>query len=269
MKLYQNGASTYMGGVGTHKRAPRGDVVGWSAAAARRQRQWAWSVDSGALSGYGYALTLTMIKTPANAVDLHKLRRRYEDRLSRMGAMRTHWVIEWQARGTPHMHAAVYFPAKLDPFERAMLLGHWLAITAPLYGAEIGGQDVKDIAGPLGWLQYLAKHATRGIAHYQRNGHPEGWEKTGRLWGYGGDWPIVEPLELDGLSNPEFFRLRRIMRHWSIADATKKGDRNRAVYLKRSPKRVGKTKSRFQGAAEWIPEEAMLRLVDLFERENR
>jgi len=269
MKLYQNGASAYMGGVGTHERSPRGDVVGWSAAAARRQRQWAWSVDSGALTGYGYALTLTLANTPENAVELHKLRRDYEKRLSRMGAFRIHWVIEWQARGTPHIHAAVYFEEKLNPFERRKLLGHWLEIASPACGAESWGQDVKDIQGPLGWLQYLAKHATRGIAHYQRNGHPEGWDKTGRLWGYGGDWPIVEPVELDGLSNPEFYRLRRLMRKWAIADAQKKGDRDRVVYLRRAPKLVGKTKSRFQGAAEWIPEEAMLRLVDLFERENR
>ena len=269
MKLYQNGLSAYMGGVGTHKRSPRGEVVGWSAAAARRQRQWAWSVDSSALTGYGYALTLTMRETPENSTELHKLRRRYEMRLIRMGVIRTHWVIEWQARGTPHMHLAVYFAEKLDPFQRSMLVGHWISITAPTYGADVWGQDVNDIDGPLGWLQYLAKHATRGIAHYQRNGHPEGWNKTGRLWGAGGDWPVVEPLELDGLSNPEFFRLRRIMRHWAIADAQRKGDHERAVYLRRVPKLIGKTKSRFQGAAEWIPEAVVLRLVDLFERENR
>lgn len=269
MKLYQNGASAYMGGVGTHERSPRGDVVGWSAAAARRQRQWAWSVDASGLTGHGYALTLTMGRTPEDAVALHKLRRQYEMRLSRMGAIRTHWVIEWQARGTPHMHAAVYFERKLSPLERIDLLGHWLTVAALPYGAERFGQDLKDIDGPLGWLQYLAKHATRGIAHYQRNGHPEGWDKTGRLWGHGGKWPTVEPVELDRLSNPEFYRLRRLMRKWAIADAQKKGDRDRVIYLKRSPKRVGKTKSRFQGAAEWIPEEAMLRLVDLFERENR
>lgn len=269
MKLYQNGASAYMGGVGTHERSPRGVVVGWSAAAARRQRVWAWSIESGALTGYGYALTLTMLHTPENAVELHKLRLAYEKRLARMGSIRTHWVIEWQARGTPHIHAAVYFTEKLSPRDRLMLSGNWIAVAGHRYGAERYAQDVKDIDGPLGWLQYLAKHATRGIAHYQRHGHPEGWDKTGRLWGHGGAWPEVEPVQLDGLSNPEFYRLRRLMRKWAIADAQKKGDRARVVYLRNAPKRIDKSKSRFMGAAEWIPEEAMLRLVDLFERENR
>ena len=267
MKVYPNGVSTYMGGTGTHTRAPRGDVVGWSAAAARRQRLWAWGVDASALTGFGYAVTLTLKDTPDSAVDFHVLRTTWEKRLRRMGMTRIHWVIEWQARGTPHLHAAIYFPEALSPQDRAMLVGHWLVVSSA-FGSFVWAQDLADIDGPLGWLKYLAKHATRGVSHYQRQGHPEGWAKTGRLWGAGGSWPIKEPLVLDGLNLPEFYRLRRLMRAWSFADARKFGDTSRMKYLKLSAKRGGKEKSRFMGAAEWIPEDVSSRLIALFEREN-
>lgn len=257
-----------MGGTGTHKRAPRGDIRGWTAATARRQRNWLWTVDPESLDGHGYAVTLTVRDTPETAADFDRLRRAYLKRLARMGAVRTHWVIEWQARGTPHIHAAVYAREELTREQRNMLVGHWLAVSGD-YASELSGQDMKRIDGPLGWLKYLAKHASRGAAHYQRSGHPDGWDKTGRLWGHTGDWPTVEPIELADLSNPEFWRVRRLMRAWSIADARKAGDWSRVRYLRRAPSAGDRSRSSYQGVSEWIPEDVMLRLVDLFERENR
>jgi hypothetical protein len=116
-------------------------------------------------------------------------------------------------------------------------------------------------------LKYLSKHAARGAKHYQRQGHPEGWEKTGRLWGYTGDWPTFEPMELTGLNSVEFYRVRRILRAWARADARAAGDWKRLSYL-RHPRRVDEKTSRFQGVSEWIPEHVTLRLIDYFEREN-
>jgi hypothetical protein len=266
MKLYQNGTSTYMGGVGSHIRAPRGDVVGWSSASARRQTQWLWSVESAALSGVGYALTLTMRDTPESAEDLHRLRRAYFRRLERMGSIRLHWVIEWQERGTPHLHLAAYFPVAQSPVQVGMLVAHWLR-TAITHHPGPFAQDVKLINGPVGWLKYLSKHASRGVAHYQRSGHPEGWEKTGRLWGHTGGWPVVEPITLDELNNREFYRVRRLLRGWALADARKAGDWRRVAYLRAAPGRYSEQMSRYQGAAEWVPEDVALRLVDYLERE--
>ena len=68
------------------------------------------------------------------------------------------------------------------------MVDDWLEISSR-YRSGLSGQDCKPIDGVLGWLRYLGKHASRGAAHYQRSGHPEGWEKTGRLWGHVGDWP--------------------------------------------------------------------------------
>jgi hypothetical protein len=267
MKVYVNGSSSYMGGTGDHKRAPRGDVVGWSPAAARRQMKWLWTVQSEQLTGSGYAVTLTMRETPATAVDFQKLRRAYVKRLERMGATRVHWVIEWQRRGTPHIHAAVYFAEQLTHEQRGWLAVHWLVVSAP-FGSELRGQHVDTIEGALGWLKYLSKHAARGASHYQRQGHPEGWSKTGRLWGHTGVWPVSEPMVLDHLSNAEFWRVRRILRGWAVADARKAGDWKRVAYLRKAGRPDTAHLSRYQGVSEWIPDSVTLRLVDFFEREE-
>lgn len=266
LKLYQNGTSVYMGGVGTHIRAKRGEVVGWSKAAARRQTRWLWAVNSDDLSGYGYAVTLTVLDTPESASDFHKLRRAYLWRLGQMGTIRVHWVIEWQERGAPHLHMAVYFDRELSEWDMGMLVEHWVQVARD-YGATWRAQEVKVITGHLGWLKYLAKHASRGVNHYQRLGHPETWDKTGRLWGHGGAWPVVEPYVLDELNNREFYRVRRLMRGWAYADARKAGDVGRMRYLRRSWSTSSSKESRYLGAAEWIPDYVALRLVDYLERE--
>ena len=262
MKLYQNGVSAYMGGSGDHERAPRGEVRGWSRAAARRQTLWLLAIKSEDLTGHGYAVTVTMLHTPETALEMHKVRRAYLARLDRMGATRVHWVVEWQARGTPHFHLAVYFDRELTPIETTMLLVHWLQ-AASRYEPGVQSQTWEHIRGPVGWLKYLAKHAARGVSHYQRQGHPEGWVKTGRLWGSIGDWPVIEPIVLSELNNREFYRVRRLIRAWAFADARKLGDRDRMKYLKLSKARGGSEKSRYLGASEWIPEAPMIRLVEL------
>lgn len=268
MKLYRNGTSAYMGGTGDHVRAPRGVVTGWTAATARRQTQWLWTVNADALSGQGYAVTLTIRDCPPDAATFHKLRRLWIRRVERMGAVRIHWVIEWTRRGIPHLHAAVYFPQPLTTLQRNWLGVHWMVVAAE-FGTGMRGQHVAEISGAMGWLKYLSKHASRGAAHYQRVGHPEGWNKTGRLWGHAGEWPVDEPVVLDGLSNPEFWRLRRLMRGWAVADARKAGDWSRVAYLRRAGRPADRKRSSFQGVSEWIPEDVSLRLVDFFERENR
>lgn len=268
MKLYQNGTSAYMGGVGTHKRAKRGLVTGWSAASARRQTRWLWTVDAPSLSGYGYAVTLTLKDTPETAAEFHALRRAWVKRLERMGAIRVHWVIEWQARGTPHLHGAIYFDRKLNPQERLLLVGHWVMVSQA-FSPSLWAQDVEDIRGSMGWLKYLSKHASRGVNHYQRSGHPESWDRTGRLWGASGAWPVIEPLVIDELSNWEFYRVRRLMRAWAYADARKAGDVRRMKFLRQSISSTDERKSRFQGSAEWIPESVAVRLVEFLREEQR
>jgi hypothetical protein len=270
MKLYLNGASAHTaGGAGDHIRAPRGDVQGWTKQTAARQKRWLWCVDSTALDGDGYAVTLTVRDLPASAEEWARLRRAWIRRMERRGAIRIHWVTEWQARGVPHLHAAVYFePGSPVLFGGSAIAVDWLLVSEEL-GSELQSQDVKRIDGGLGWLKYLAKHASRGASHYQRQGTPEGWDKSGRMWGHTGSWPVVEPLELKDLSPHEFYRVRRLMRAWAIAEARKAEDWPRVSWLRRAPSHHTDVKqSRFQGVSEWIPESVSLRLVDYLEREN-
>lgn len=104
-----------------------------------------------------------------------------------------------------------------SPVSGADLLREWLAV-AGRYGATRAGQRIDPVAGELGWLRYLSKHAARGVAYYQRQGKPDGWEKTGRLWGYGGEWLAGDSMRFD-VDRAGSWRLRRLIRSWRVADA--------------------------------------------------
>lgn len=249
-----------MGGVGTHQRAKRGTITGWSRHTAARHSTWLGGVDSLELTGSGYAVTLTLRECPASAEIFHRYRRAWLMRVQRMGAVRVHWVVEWTKRGVPHLHAAVYFAEPLAV--EGVLAVHWLQAVDDSELARLVGQDVKPISGALGWLKYLAKHSGRGAAHYQRLGHPESWDRSGRMWGHTGAWPEVPPVELTGISNADFWRFRRCVRAWSIADARKAGDWSRVRALRRIHSRPGEKESRYQGVGEWIPETVSLRLLE-------
>jgi hypothetical protein len=97
------------------------------------------------------------------------------------------------------------------------VVGQWREV-ASAYEAGLRGQQVTPITGPVGWLKYLSKHAARGVRHYQRQGKPVGWDRTGRLWGHGGDWPVVEPLKLQ-LTTDQAWRVRRLVKRYAIAQA--------------------------------------------------
>lgn len=103
----------------------------------------------------------------------------------------------------------------------AWTVATWLRIASPYRPGEVG-QDHREISGPLGWLEYLSKHSSRGVAHYQRRGMPAGWESTGRLWPKGGSWPTLEPIVLT-LDDATLRRLRRLVRSYIVAQAAQQG----------------------------------------------
>jgi hypothetical protein len=265
--VYVNGMTA---GTAGHNPNPsvRGEVKGWSRAAVRRHTRWLYSVDSSSLDGAGFAATLTMRDTPDDAAAFHRARRAFLMRLERAGLLRNHWVVEWQRRGTPHFHMALYWPADAAPADlaaaRGIIVRAWLAVAAG-WGAGEAAQVVKSIDGPLGWLQYLSKHAARGVEHYQRSGKPAGWEKSGRLWGYGGEWPVTEPLKLQ-LSREGYWEFRRLVRAWRIADAraalaVARDDaaRRSAVRRLKGARQMlachDRRLSEVRGISEWVPED--------------
>lgn len=243
--------------------AKRSHISGWSPGAAARHRSWLQSVDPASLDGFGYAVTLTMRETPADARAFHALRRAWWERMKRSGAFRWHWVIEWQRRGTPHIHAAVYWQRELTARERLAIVQAWCEV-AGTYGVEPWAQVVERITDATGWAQYCAKHSARSGAHYQREGAgPAGWVSTGRLWGHGGPWPVSEgqtyAVDLAG-----FWQMRRLVRSWRIADARKEPDaakrRARVVAARRMLQRSG-SGCAVWGAREWVPSHVSDRML--------
>lgn len=306
-KVYPNGMTTGSAG---HNPSPekRGRVTGWTAATVRRHTGWLYSIESTELDGRGIALTLTMLRTPESAVEFHRLRSAWIKRVQRLGALRIHWVIEWQKRGTPHLHCAIYFPEQgvgeaEEPEARAAgaaapastlsdddlaaaCIVAWINVAGE-YGVSPFAQWYDDIDGPIGWLKYLSKHAARGVKHYQRAGKPAGWESSGRLWGYGGEWPAVEPIEAN-LSRPAYWRLRRLIRSWAIAGARAdllrqlenpvRDPGEQAERLRKARARVKWTRGMLacsnrrlapvRGVSQWCPEDVTTSLLMLIESEN-
>lgn len=287
MAWYPNGMTSGSAG---HNPAPkkRGRVVGWTPGAVRRHTRWLYSINDEDLDGVGIALTLTMRETPDNAPEFHSLRTAWLKRMARQGALRTHWVIEWQGRGTPHLHCAVYFPddGKAPALLAGIAIAAWMEIAGD-YGVSPSAQWFDEIDGPVGWLKYLSKHASRGVSHYQRTGHPAGWSATGRLWGHGGSWPSLEPMRAD-LSHAAYHRLRRLVRAYAVAEARKdlratelnpvRDPQEQAQRLRKARARVKWTRGMLacsdrrlapvRGVSQWVPEDAMTGLVALLVQEG-
>lgn len=266
-KDYQHGSTIYMpgGGTGMHERAKRTHINGWSKSAVRRHTQWLWSINTEKLDGYGYATTLTMRDCPPSSEVFHTLRTSYLKRMARMGAIRTHWVVEWQRRKVPHLHMAIYFDRELTGLERFQLVDHWVQLVGP-YGVSRDAQEANPIESANAWNQYVSKHAARGADHYQRQGKPAGWEKTGRLWGHTGTWPEEEPFTFD-VPDEAYFRYRRLVRSWRVADSRMEKDPLTRARRIRSARRMLRCTDRklstVRGCSEWMPQAVTLKLLDL------
>ena len=160
----------------------------------------------------------------------------------------------------------------------AASVGRWVVQqwceVASEYRPGLWGQRVTAIAGPVGWLKYLSKHAARGVRHYQRQGKPAGWDKTGRLWGKGGGWPEVEPLRLL-LTTNQGHRLRRLVKQYAIAQARaealayeRAGKPAKAAskwdsvsYLRRMLKSSDQVLGACRGVSEWGSQEVVVGLA--------
>ena len=266
-KLYANGLTMGMGGNPKAKGGPRGEVVGWSPSSVRRHTRWLYGVDTQHLDGLAWSLTLTMRECPPSHLEWQALRARYVDTLTASGVvLRSHWVTEWTRRKVPHLHMAVYFkPGVSAEDAERLLVDTWIQY-ASRFGTSRSAQHMAPIYGALGWLEYLSKHAARGVAHYQRSGKPSGWEKTGRLWGHTGTWPTTIPIDYT-TTREEFWRFRRLVRSWRIADARKS-----AMEGKSSFRRVTSARhmlrcnehdlSQVRGVSEWIPEQLGMELLN-------
>lgn len=256
-----------------HQRAKRNTIGGWSYASTRSNTRFLYSVDGSGLTGTGWALSLTVRDCPPTHAEWHATRRAFLMRLQRMGMIRCHWLIEWQKRGVPHLHAAVWLPETSSPGDqRVAMTEAWLAVAEP-YGAGIGGQHLAPISDAVGWFRYLSKHAARGVSHYQRSPEaiPVGWKKTGRMWGHLGDWPISPP-DRWVVTAWAFWIYRRRVRAYRLADARRalasaptpaaaRQARQRIVQARRMLRCRHRNRSEVLGVSEWMPQQSQNQLL--------
>lgn len=310
LKLYPNGLT---GGVRPHTRkkkeeekeeekeekpSPRDECKGWSLKSSRSNTRFLYSVQAGDLPRttpgkppregapvpaeplVGLALSLTVRDCPPTHEEWKDLCHNLFKRLRRKGLYRLHWLTEWQRRGVPHLHAAVWFrladllalgrkmgldvstPLLVSSLIACLVTSDWLQVSAP-FRSVTQSQHVKPITGELGWLQYLSKHASRGAAHYQRalGTIPTGWQKTGRMWGHIGEWPTCEPLALE-LHMQDWYSFRRIVRAWRLAQARQQGGSRRIRSARRMLQCADPALSRVRGVSEWIDLELGKRITD-------
>lgn len=236
----------------------RGTVGGWTAASSRRNLRFLWSVDVTRLSGSGWSFTLTVRDCPATPKEWAEWCAIYWKRLMAAGALRLHWVIEWQRRGCPHLHGSVYFPSDMTRSEvENVIIDGWIYRNP--YGPGRRQQRSLQIYDAVGWGQYVAKHAARGVQHYQRSPEniPKPWQgKTGRMWGYRGDWPLSEPfrVHLEGSGGDGgFFAFRRLVRSYAAAKAYCNGDLLGARYARSMLKANTRELGEVRGVSHWVP----------------
>ncbi|WP_319784515.1 hypothetical protein [Oceanisphaera sp. IT1-181] len=234
---------------------PRGLVGGWSTGSTRRNIDFLRSVEYSELSGMGICFTGTLKHCPPTSKHWHKLRDQYIKRLARMGLIRSHWVTEWQRRGVPHLHGMFFFPVGMCNIEaRQLLVSHWIAVAAD-YEPLPHSQHAIMMHDALGWAQYSAKHASRGVGHYQRspeNVPPEWLLKTGRVWGKTGDWPTRDPMKFQ-VADDVYYRFRRMARSWRISDARSSDNRFRIKTARSCLTVNNRALSNVRGVSEWLP----------------
>lgn len=187
--------------------------------------------------------------------------------------LRVHWVMEFQRRGVPHLHAAIWF----DDRDTGTVLGNarmlaereyrlkrdWVDLTEGFRALMIS-QHVRVIDAAVGWFEYLAKHCSRGKYHYQRQREsvPKAWESSGRVWGHSKGW-ATQGVETRPLSKVEFHRLRRLVRARRVAEARRGLPLNAKQFGRcRRLLKCGQRKaSEVRPVSEWMPESEQARFA--------
>lgn len=259
---------------------------GWTVNVARRNEQRLQQIDFDAIDGIPAFVTLTMPSQQmgdVTAAMFHSWLKSWLRYMKRHGLSHYYWILEFQASGNPHLHVLVWLDHTPDPLETYRALRSWVGILnksgvgARLQGQiweniDVGGEIVVDgervPAHPERVLMYLAKHASRGVAHYQRQiaNMPDDWQyRSGRVWGHDRGLHLQEQEDVE-TDYPTFHRFRRLVRRWRLAEARgiKDADRRRAaiVQARRSLKCGRRDVSTYRGVSAWIPSDVASALLD-------
>lgn len=258
---------------------------GWTSNVARRNEQRLQQVDFDAIEGVPAFVTLTMPSQQMGEVSaslFHGWLKRWLQYMKRHGLQHYYWILEFQASGNPHLHVLAWLDHEPDALETYKALRSWVrmlnksGVCARQQGQvwetiDLGGELVVDgermSAHPERVLMYLAKHAARGVAHYQRRieNMPDDWrQRSGRVWGHDRGLPLcdAESVEVD---YPTFWRYRRLVRSWRLAEARHVGDARRraeaVVAAKRMLRWGDPGEAPYRGVSAWVPADVSRRLL--------
>lgn len=259
---------------------------GWTPNVARRNEQRLQQVDFDAIDGVPAFVTLTMPSGQmgeVSAADFHGWLKRWIQYMKRHELVHYYWILEFQASGNPHLHVLVWLDHEPEPLETFKALRSWVGILNKSgVGARIQGQiwEPIDVGGeitvdgetvpahPERVLMYLAKHAARGVAHYQRqlSNMPEDWQyRSGRVWGHDRGLPLREQENVE-CDYPTFWTFRRLVRRWRLAEAWSIKDadrRRRAISQARGSLRCSRRDvSPYRGVSAWVPSDVASALLD-------
>lgn len=259
---------------------------GWTPNVARRNEQRLQQIDFDAVEGVPAFVTLTMPSGQmgeVSAADFHGWLKRWIQYMKRHGLRHYYWILEFQASGNPHLHVLAWLDHEWEPLETYRALKSWVGILNKSdVGARIQGQIWENIdvggmitvdgeivpAHPERVLMYLAKHAARGVAHYQRQieNMPDDWQyRSGRVWGHDRGLPLREQRDYE-CDYATFWAYRRLVRRWRLAEARgiKDADRRRAAIVQaRGSLKCGRPDvSPYRGVSAWVPASVASALLD-------
>ena len=259
---------------------------GWTPIVARRNEQRLQQLDFDAIDGVPAFVTLTMPSQQmgdVSAAMFHGWLKRWLQYMKRHGMLHYYWILEFQASGNPHLHVLAWLDHDWDALEQYRALRSWGGILNKSgVGARLQGQIWENIdvggmitvdgervpAHPERVLMYLAKHAARGVAHYQRQiaNMPEDWQyRSGRVWGHDRGLPLREQQDVE-CDYPTFWAYRRLVRRWRCSEAQAIVDPSRrraAVSQARGMLRCSRPDvSPYRGISAWVPADVASALLD-------
>ena len=285
----------------------RSNTNGWTANVARRNEQRLQQIDFDAIDGEAAFVTLTMPKQQMEDVSseqFHRWLNAWLVYMRRRGMRHYYWILEFQASGNPHLHVIVWLSdwrtggakrgyehhiwfGEAGVLEQYKALAYWVKmLNGDGVAAKVDAQNFQlvelgkssnvdgatlESATPERLLMYLAKHAARGVAHYQRqiSNMPEDWQyRSGRVWGHDGKLPLREQLDYE-CSYEVFWAYRRLVRRWVCANASTMTDddkRRRSITSARRMLRCSRPDvSPYRGVSAWIPSDVASALLDAAE----
>jgi hypothetical protein len=189
----------------------RGPITEFSKASRARLFKRCASLDWDSL-GCGYFVTLTYpSEFPCDGVTVKRDLRNLRDALSRrFPGFCGLWKFEFQRRGAPHIHLAL-FPGTSDlQLFRTFLADSWYRIVGSGDPAHLLAGTQCDFLRSKNPATYFAGYMTKsGVSKEYQNQVPEGFMSVGRFWG---TWNLPITVRSASLAAHESVDIARVLR---------------------------------------------------------